>query len=202
VVTRSRAGRWRAARGRRATSRPRQPPTGRPQRSGRGRARVSERDSRGRRGRSPRPRHRRRRRRAAPRRASPPAVVAVSMRRTLLVAPAAVRVRRSPAVSLRISPTVMARIARNREPRAKLPFRWARRTSGSTSPRQTGHGNRMSCSRAPSAAPPAESGITTRRTSPLSLICTDERDVPSSSATPPAQCVAVAVTRLSAYQSV
>src|SRR6266542_3553472 len=39
------------------------------------------------------------------------AVAAVSVRRILLVAPVAVRVRRSPALSLRISPTVIARIA-------------------------------------------------------------------------------------------
>jgi hypothetical protein len=47
----------------------------------------------------------------APRKASAPAVAAVSVRRILFVAPVAVRVRRSPALSLRISPTVMARIA-------------------------------------------------------------------------------------------
>ena len=44
----------------------------------------------------------------APPRASAPAVAAVSARRVLRRAPAAVSVRRSRAVSLRISPTVMA----------------------------------------------------------------------------------------------
>src|SRR6266508_3883076 len=48
--------------------------------------------------------------RSAPRRASAPAVAPVSVRRMREVAPVAVRVRRSPALSLRISPTVNARM--------------------------------------------------------------------------------------------
>ena len=48
---------------------------------------------------------------SAPRK-NAPAVAAVSVRRVVLVAPVAVRVRRSPAASVRISPTVIARTPR------------------------------------------------------------------------------------------
>ena len=49
--------------------------------------------------------------RSAPRNPSDPAVAAVIVRLVLLLAPVAARVRRSLAVSLRISPTLIARIA-------------------------------------------------------------------------------------------
>src|ERR1700722_19462623 len=51
---------------------------------------------------------------SAPRKAKPPAVTAVRLRRVRELAPAAVSVRRSLAVSLRISPTLMARTPRAR----------------------------------------------------------------------------------------
>ena len=54
-------------------------------------------------------------------------MAAVSVRRTLPVAPVAVRVRRSPAPSLRISPTVMARIASARRAPAPVAMAMARR---------------------------------------------------------------------------
>jgi len=50
----------------------------------------------------------------APRRARAPLVAPVRLRLVMLVAPAAVRIRRSRAVSLRMSPTVMARTPRAR----------------------------------------------------------------------------------------
>src|SRR4030095_11755062 len=77
----------------------------------------------------------------APSRASAPAVEAVSVRRVLLVAPVAVRVRRSPAASPRISPTVMARapIARS-IPAAVGPPRDRTRAGWSRVARRAGGG--------------------------------------------------------------